>query len=174
MAWLYWERWYWELLWRKEALQWSRGSIRISVEPHVLEIDEALLLNPAIEHPEPEVYVGQGSQFRCYYPKMKHQPLWSCRTSATSALQHWSIAPDVDKMLKKAPFNHNGHRVYNFAFVCMQPQRFFLPFLQDRYTVIGCDNNTDETNAHAVSVLLMSVILRSLLLLSYVSSRRRR
>ena len=35
--------------------------------------------------------------------------------SAISALQHWSIAPDVDKMLKKAPFNYNGHKVYIFS-----------------------------------------------------------
>ena len=61
MARSYWEGWHWELLQRKEALQRSRGSTRVSIEPSVLEIDEALLLDPAIEHQEPEVYVGQGS-----------------------------------------------------------------------------------------------------------------
>ena len=61
MARSYWERWHWELLQRKEALQRSGGSTCVSIEPCVLEIDEALLLDPAIEHQEPEVYVGQGS-----------------------------------------------------------------------------------------------------------------
>ena len=61
MARSYWERRRWELLQRKEALQHGRGGIRVSVEPRLLEIDEALLLDPAIEHQEPEVYVGQGS-----------------------------------------------------------------------------------------------------------------
>ena len=61
MARSYWERWHWELLQRKEALQRSRGGTRVSVEPRLLEIDEALLLNPEIELQESEVYVGQGS-----------------------------------------------------------------------------------------------------------------
>ena len=31
------------------------------MEPRLLEIDEAIFLDPEIEHQEPEVYVGQGS-----------------------------------------------------------------------------------------------------------------
>ena len=43
----------------KEAMHQSKEAMRISKVPHLLEIDDALLLDPFSE--ESEVYVGQGS-----------------------------------------------------------------------------------------------------------------
>ena len=59
MAHSYREWWQWELQQQKKAMQGIRGGAQVSKVPHLLEIDETLLVDPVVG--ESEMYVGQRS-----------------------------------------------------------------------------------------------------------------